>query len=54
MRLHFVHVPFEDSGPIEDGVELQARYAAALGITAHADAAGFRAAELTRRPPLDA
>jgi len=36
------------------GVELQARYAAALGITAHADAAGFRAAELTRRPPLDA
>lgn len=34
--------------------ELQSGYAAALGITAHADAVGWRRSELLRRPPLDA
>lgn len=33
---------------------LQAGYASALAITAHAEAAAFRRAELARRPPLDA
>jgi hypothetical protein len=37
------------AGRIDD-TELQAGYAAALGITAHADAAGWRRAELARRP----
>lgn len=37
-----------------DGPGLQAGYAAALAITAHADAAAFRRAELGRRAPLDA
>lgn len=36
-----------------DGSGLQAGYSAALAITAHADAVGFRGAELARRPPLD-
>jgi hypothetical protein len=37
-----------------DGRGLQAGYAAALAITAHAEAAGWRRAELGRRAPLDA
>jgi RNA-directed DNA polymerase len=40
-------------GEIDAG-ELQAGYGAALSITAHANAIGFRRAELGRRPPLDA
>lgn len=37
-----------------DGRGLQAGCAAALAITAHADATAWRRAELLRRPPLDA
>ena len=37
-----------------DALQLQAGYAAALGITAHARAAAWRRAELSRSPPLDA
>lgn len=37
-----------------DARGLQAGYASALAITAHADAAAWRRAELGRRPPLDA
>lgn len=37
-----------------DGNALQAGYAAALAITAHASAVAFRAADLRRRPPIDA
>lgn len=37
-----------------DARALQAGYDAVLAITAHADARGFRAAELRLRPPLDA
>jgi retron-type reverse transcriptase len=37
-----------------DAIGLQAGYASALGITAHAEAAAWRRAELGRRPPLDA
>lgn len=37
-----------------DARELQAGYDAALAITAHADARAFRAADMRRRPPLDA
>lgn len=37
-----------------DGRGLQAGYAAALAVTAHADAAGWRQAHLLRHPPLDA
>ena len=33
--------------------QLQAGYAAALGITAHADAVAWRRAELARKPPID-
>ena len=36
-----------------DGRGLQAGYAAALAITAHAEAAAWRRAQLERRPPLD-
>lgn len=37
-----------------DGQGLQAGYAAALEITAHAEARAWRKAEMERRPPLDA
>lgn len=37
-----------------DAQALQAGYAAALAVTAHADAAAWRRAELARRSPLDA
>lgn len=37
-----------------DGLGLQAGYAAALAITAHADAAGWRRAQLLRGPAVDA
>ena len=37
-----------------DGRGLQAGYASALAITAHSDGAGWRRAQLARRPPLDA
>ncbi len=37
-----------------DGRGLQAGAASALAITAHADAAAWRRAELARRPPIDA
>jgi RNA-directed DNA polymerase len=37
-----------------DGPGLQAGYSAALAITAHADAAAFRRADLGRRPAVDA
>lgn len=37
-----------------DGQGLQAGYAAALAVTAHAEAAAWRRAQLCRRPPVDA
>lgn len=42
-----------DTGRVAAGA-LQAGYASALAVTAHADAAGWRRTELGRRPPLDA
>lgn len=41
-----------DEGLVDD-VGLQAGYASALGITAHAQAAAWRLAELARRPTID-